>query len=143
MVPEIDSSKINAVLARLDSMDIISDSLRYCNADQFVRNMKDQEFTITVMANNSKIITADGIRTYALYDTRKAMYRCGLSGSKDGVYMENHIPSIPIHIVSFCLINGHFYGGVQAATPKTGENYTVTLKEVDPKEFKAQIALYP
>lgn len=127
-----------------DTLRMISDSIQFCNADRFMSgSINWQNFKITIVANGVTISDTDGLFTYALYDNQKSLWKCGWYGAPvNNVYSEHHIPDIPCHFVSYALIKGHFYGGVLAATPKTGENYTVTLTEVDPKEFKAQMALY-
>lgn len=129
-----------------DTISLFSDSIGFCNADRFMkRPFTYQEFKVTIVPPiGVTIAPTDELFTIALYDNQKSLWKCGWYGAPvNNVYSEGHVPNIPVHFISHVLVNGHFYGGVQAATPKTGENYTVTLKEVDPKEFKAQIALYP
>ena len=78
--------------------------------------------------------------TDALYDNYKGVWPLGLTGSfANGVYIEGHVPNIPVHFVSYGIINGKFYGGVTAATPVTGGNYTIFLSQVDPTAFKGQL----
>ncbi|MCD6012177.1 MAG: hypothetical protein K0Q79_2039 [Flavipsychrobacter sp.] len=124
-----------------DTLEIISDSFRFCNADRLgLSGWKYQTFKITIMASNATLTSTDELHTYAFYDNYKSFWNCSwYGGPVDNVYSEHHVPDIPVHFVSYALINKRFYAGVTAATPKTGENYTVTLFETDPAQFKAQL----
>jgi hypothetical protein len=137
-----DSTKhgIGYVVYNGDTITIFSDSLKFANADRFMTNPDYQKFSVTVVATGATA-SAASLLTYALYDSYKGVWP--LTASSGNVYSEHHVPNIPVHFVSMGLINNHFYGGVLAATPKTGGNYQVTLTEVKPEDFKAQInALY-
>ncbi len=121
-----------------DSITIISDSLKMCNADRFMTSPDYQSFTVTISASGA----ASGsdlsqVNAYALYDSYKGVWP--LSGISGSVISEGHVPNIPVHFAAFGLINNRFYGGVIAATPATGSNYTLTLFEVSPTDFKAQL----
>ena len=125
-----------------DTLDIVSDSLRFCNADCFMKSPNYQTFTITIAVKGASVPSQDALFTYAIYDGKKSLWKCGWYGAPvNNVYSEHHMPDIPVHFVSFVLINGKFYGGIQAAIPKTGENYTVNLTEVDAASFKASVNL--
>lgn len=119
-----------------DTISIFSDSARYCNADRFLNNPNYQSFKVNVVATGATIDAAN-LYGYALFDQYNGFWPLTtLSGT---TFDEHHVPDIPVHFVVYSLINGHFYGGVFGATPATGKTYTVTLTEVDPKDFKAQI----
>jgi hypothetical protein len=131
-----------AVVSRpfFDSLSIISDSLNWCNADRFLDTPNYQKFTVTISLNGSQGASLSAIHTYALYDSYKAVWPLGVIGSySNGVYHEEHVADIPVHFAAFGLLNNRFYGGVVAATPKTGANYTISIAEVDPAAFKAQL----
>lgn len=121
-----------------DSFHVISDSLRYWNADKFMNNPNYQKFTVYLVGTN---VTIDGtsLYSYVLYDGVRALLKIYNGQTTIPVV---HVPDIPCHFISYGLINGHFYGGVIGATPQNGEKYTITLTEVDPADFKAQLALY-
>ncbi len=131
-----DSGKNREVYYTKDSLGILPDSLNYTNADRFLTNPDYQSFNVTVNASGTTI-NSNTLYTYALYDNYKGLWP--LQNASTNVYSEHHVPNIPVHFVSFCLINGHFYGGVLGATPKTGSNYSISLTEVKPDDFKAQI----
>jgi hypothetical protein len=126
-----------------DSLEIVSDEIRFCNADAFGK-MNWQKFKITIVAEGATIPASADLVTYAVYDGQKSLWKCGWYGAPvNNVYSEHHIPDIPVHFVSFIVIDNVFYGGISAATPKTGENYTVTLKKRDATAFKAEVAALP
>ncbi len=140
--PKRDSS-IGVIVYNGDTITIISDSIKERNADRFLSDPDYQSITISVSASGSVILDATTkINAYALFDNYKAVWPVGFyhTGSyTNGIFKENHVPDIPTHFAVFGLINNRFYAGVTAATPKTGENYTVTLTETDPAAFKAQL----
>jgi len=140
---KIDSSSHN--IAQIigpggDTLSIISDSLKECNADQFMTAPNYQTFTVTALVTGATVPGSSGVFAYALYDNYKAVWPLGWIGSyANGVFTEQHVPNIPVHFVVFTLIGGKFYGGIIGATPVTGNNYAVTLTEVDPVVFKGQV----
>ncbi len=122
-----------------DSLDIISDSLHECNADQFMTSPDYQNFNVTIAVTGA-VLGSNHVFGYTLYDTYKGVWPLGEIGSySNGVFNEMHVPNIPVHFAVFTLINNRFYGGVTAATPASGSNYNVTLTEVDPVAFKGQL----
>jgi hypothetical protein len=126
-----------------DTISIISDSLHWCNADKFLTAPNYQHFKVTIALTGTTITSSSAIKAYALYDNYNGLWPLGFGSRTDNVYSEEHVPDVPVHFVVFGVVNSRFYGGVTAATPKTGGNYTVTLTEVDPLAFKGQInALY-
>jgi hypothetical protein len=124
-----------------DTLSIISDSLNYCNADRFMTPYPNyQTFTVTIAATGATITSTTALYAVTLYDTYKGVWPLGYIGSySNGVYTEKHVPNIPVHFAVFGVINGHFYGGVTAATPVTGSNYVVTIAQVDAAAFKSQL----
>lgn len=120
-----------------DTVRMICDSFNYWNCDHFMSTPNLQKFKVTITSSTADISKLTYERTYVLFDKQNGVI--GLYDYTKNVYNVSNIPSVPVHFVSFGLIDGHFYGGVWGATAKTGENYTVTLTEVDPKDFKAQI----
>ncbi len=122
-----------------DTLNIVSDSLRLCNADQFMTSPIYQTFTVTIAVTGATL-PSTGVFGYTLYDTYKGVWPLGRIGSYSaGVFTEMHVPNIPVHFVVFTLINGKFYGGTLGATPATGSNYTVTLTQQDAVAFKTQL----
>jgi hypothetical protein len=122
----------------LDSLGIISDSLGMANADQFMTSPAYQAFTVTV--KGATVTSSAVLYGYTLYDNIKALWPLGRIGSyANGIYTETHVPNIPVHFVVFGYINNQFYGGTSGATPLTGNNYNITLSQVDPAAFKAQL----
>ncbi len=133
----IDTGKLWAATHKNDTLSLMSDSLHYCNADKFLTNPNYQIFKV------SPVLSAPGtggsaiIYGYALFDNQNACWP--LTNFSGGTFIETHIPDIAVHFVAFCVIEGRFYGGISAATPKTGHTYTVTLTEEEPVTFKAKI----
>jgi hypothetical protein len=123
-----------------DTISIISDSFEFCNADRLgLSSWSYQEFTITITTPGATIQDS-ALTTFALYDNFKSLWRCGWYGAPvNGIYSEHHLPNLPMHFISYALINNKFYAGVTAATPVTGGNYTVVLTETDPASFKGQL----
>jgi len=120
-----------------DTVNIISDSFKYFNADKFMTTYNYQHVTVTISANGTTISNQLLITAVVLYDNYKGVWPLGHPLNYS--LRTDHIPDIPVHFAVFGLINNRFYAGVTAATPKTGENYTVTLTEADPAAFKAQL----
>ena len=124
----------------IDTISIISDSLRQCNADQFMTAPNYQTFKVTVVVTGATLSPTTEVKGFTLYDTFKGAWPLGCIGSyANGVFTEQHVPNIPVHFAVYTLIDNKFYGGVLAKTPVTGANYTVTLTQVDPVAFKGQL----
>ncbi len=140
IMPTKDSSNYNAGFVEIgaDTLSIISDSLKMCNADAFITDPNFQTFSVTATCIPS--FGTNKIYGYALYDDYKGVWPLGLIGHYlNGVFTEQHVPNIPVHFAVFTLINGNFYGGVLGATPTTGSNYTVNLTEQVADSFKAHL----
>jgi hypothetical protein len=139
-IPKDSTPSSRAIVYNGDSITIISDSIKYANADRIMNEASYtyQDFHVVLSAPGSvNIISAPKLNAFALYDNYKFFFP--LRYYADGVFNEDHVPNVPVHFVTFGVINNRFYAGVTAATPKTGENYTVTLTETDPAAFKAQL----
>ena len=137
-----DSLPSGAIIYNGDTIVIISDSFGKCNADRFLTSPNYQTFSVTVSMPTNITYDSTKFRGMALYDNYKGLWPLGDRMHADynhKVYTEKHIPNVPIHFAIYGLQNNRFYAGVTAATPKTGENYTVTLTETDPAAFKAQL----
>ncbi len=139
--PALDSAHYNFVFTvSTDTLGIISDSLRRCNADMFMSSPNYQAFTVTAAVGGVTINTSDKVFGYTLYDNYKSAWPLGYIGSYSaGVFSETHIPNIPVHFALFTFLGGKFYGGTLGVTPTTGSNYTVNLVETDPVVFKTQL----
>ncbi len=124
-----------------DTLGIVSDSLRVCNADAFMHPIPNyQTFTVAINVINGTLPASTQVFAYALYDTYKGVWPLGFVGSyANGVFTERHTPNIFIHFVAFALINGKFYGGINSLTPVTSGRYTIDIAEVDATAFKAQV----
>ncbi len=125
-----------------DSISIVTDTMGYCNADQFMATYPTyQTFTVTLDAGGKAITNA--VKAFALYDTYNSMWPLGMIGSIDkGVITEMHVPSMPVHFVAATIIDGSIYAGVLGATPVTGANYTVSIHKMTQAEFKTLIDSY-
>lgn len=139
-----DTLSHNAIVYNGDTITIISDSLKQCNADRFLKPpVKYQTFTVAISISGNILLPASSqLHATTLYDNYKGIWLLGnrFYGSyNNGTFTESHVPETPVHFVAYVLIDGHFYAGVTAATPKTGERYTVTLVETDPTAFKGQL----
>jgi hypothetical protein len=124
-----------------DTISIISDSLKVCNADQFMPEPVDfQSFTVTITVTGATLPSGATVEGYVLFDNYKAVWPLGwISGYSNGVFSEQHTPNIPVHFAVYTLINNDFYAGVVSATPASGKNYTVNLTKTDPVSFKGQL----
>lgn len=120
-----------------DTLSLFSDSMMMCNADQFMTNPNYVTFTIDVNVTGATIAKDEDVYGYAVYDNQLGMWP--MMNYSSGKINENHVPDIPVHFVVFALIDGEFYGGISAATPANGGNYSVTLTKTDAAAFKAQI----
>jgi hypothetical protein len=118
-----------------DTVNLMTDSLGWCNADRFLSNPNYQTFTVTLSGasgfDNGQILG------YASYDNFPGAWP--LNGRSGNVYSENHVPDVPVHFVVYGVKDGRFYGGITAATPANGGNYTVSLSETTVAAFKAQV----
>ncbi len=132
-----DSISGGTILYNGDSVNIISDSLHWCNADRFLSNPNYQNFKVTLSITGSPTVVPASFLTYTFYDQYKGVWPMG--SPSNNVISEGHVPNIPVHLVSFGILNKKFYGGVSAVTPVTNGNYTITMSEVDPVAFKGQL----
>ncbi|MCD6012176.1 MAG: hypothetical protein K0Q79_2038 [Flavipsychrobacter sp.] len=133
---------IRAIIYNGDTVTIISDSLRYINADVFLKGKfaglyQYQKITVNVVISGITPGSLPYLRGFILVDNFKAVY----NGPFRGLDMNFNFDffNCPVHFIFYGLVNDRFYAGVTAATPKTGETYTVTLFETDPAQFKAQL----
>ncbi len=126
-----------AIIGR-DTMQIISDSLKLCNADQFLTLPNYQSFTIAVTVSGHTLAT-EAVYGYALYDLYKGVWPLYHYSTSDKKFTEGHIPSIPVHFVAFTVIDGKFYGGILAGTPLTGATYNIELTQWDPETYKTML----
>lgn len=137
-----DSLSSGAIIYNGDTIVIVSDSFQKCNADKFLSTPDYQNILVAVSVPQNISFDSTKFRAMALYDNYKGIWPLGdrMWGEyKHKLYKEFHIPNTPVHFVIYGLTNNRFYAGVTAATPKTGETYTVTLFETDPSQFKAQL----
>ncbi len=128
---------VGACIYNGDTLTILSDSLRECNADQFMTSPNYQTFTVTAAISGTTLPAGTIVNAYALYDTYKGEWP--LLDGTNGVFSEHHVPNIPVHFAVFTIVNNKFYAGTLGTTPATGANYTVTLTETDPTAFKTTL----
>jgi len=118
-----------------DTISIFSDSIGFCNADRFMPKPDYQDFNVNITGTD--VSKAHGNMTvYTLYDEYKGIWR---SAATTNTVRENHVPNIPVHFVVMGFVNNELYGGIAAATPVNGGNYTVNISKVDPVAFKALV----
>ncbi len=118
-----------------DTLGIISDSLGFANADQYMSWPNYQSFTVTASTASGIAITND-LNGYALYDEYNGLWPLARTGTK---FEEHHVPNIPVHFVVVCTIDGELYAGILGATPATGATYNVVLTKTTPAQFKTQV----
>lgn len=118
-----------------DTLSMFCDSVGYCNADRFLSNPNYQNFTVTIAGVT--IPAGTTVSATALYDNYNGLWP--MLSRNGNIVTEGHVPDIPVHFVVMLVVDGHFYGGIQAATPANSGNYTVNVTEVDPAAFKAQV----
>lgn len=120
-----------------DTLNIISDSLGWANADQFLSSPNYQEFNVNLTIAGDSIANSTKVYGFAVYDQYKGVWP--LSKRIGSHFKESHVPNFPVHFITYALLNGKFYGGILGATPATGTIYTVEMKEEDPTTFKAKV----
>lgn len=122
--------------AGIDTLVLNTDSLKLCNADQFMSSPNYQDFYVRAIGANIKDL--EDFRAYSIYDNGRGAWK--LWGSwKENVNHETHVPDIPVHFVVFGIMKGKFYGGITGATPKNGETYTVKLEQTEATDFKKKV----
>jgi hypothetical protein len=132
------------IVNKIDTIQLFSDSMQWCNAGRFISFPQYQSFKVTVNAAGNTVDASSSLIAYVMYDNHKGVWP--MTSLNGNVFSENHVPNMPVHFVAMALLNGHFYAGASAAsvTPATNGNYTLTLTEVDPYAFKGQLnGLYP
>jgi len=131
-------SASGTIVYKGDTIRILCDSLKFWNCDHFMNSSNLQKFKVAIVASGFDNSAISALFSYAIFDAQNGVMP--LSSLASGIYSVSNIPKAAVHFVSFCLINGHFYAGVSLANPATtGSTYTITLTEVDPNDFKAQI----
>ncbi len=124
-----------------DTIKLVSDSLKLCNADQFLNSPNYQKFNINASLNGINGTDITSIHGMTLYDNYNGVWPN--NNFANGSFREEHVPNIPVHFVAIALVNNRFYGGIIGITPSTGSTYNITLNEVDPVEFRTQISNLP
>lgn len=121
-----------------DTVEIISGTVGYCNADRFMTSPNYQQFNIIINTGGLDYDN-DSLTILTLYDEFAGVWPCRKSRGPGNVYQETHVPNIPVHFVAYVTIKGRVYGGILGATPVTGSSYTVTLTPTTSKALKAEI----
>jgi len=134
-VPDSTLNGRKGIVYNGDTLGIISDSIGYCNADQFMTSPNYQSFTVTATTANGAPIN-NSICGYALYDNYNGLWQMYASNK---VFSENHVPDIPVHFVVTCIIDGDLYGGILGATPANGATYNVVLSKTTPAQLRTQV----
>jgi len=125
----------NRIVYNGDTLSMFSDSLHYCNADQFMASPSYQSFTVNI--SGLTLPTSGTVWAYALYDNFNGVWP--MTHVADSTITESHVPNTPVHFVVMTIIGSQFYGGITGATPATGSTYTVTLSTMDPASFRTMV----
>jgi hypothetical protein len=134
-----DTTRFRTIVNRGDTIDIVSDSLTWANADKFLTTPNYQNFRVKV--TGLTVSEQDYVYGAALYDNYNGTWPMYYYLPDSGRFNESHVPDIPVHFVVYVIQDGKFYGGITGATPVTGGVYTVSLTYyTDPKTFKALVA---
>ncbi len=124
-----------------DTLSLNTDSLKMCNADQFMSSPDYQTFTVTLNAGGATI-SDSLVMAFALCDNFNGYWpmvgEYG-GGVTNHVISVDHVPDIPVHFVAVAIINGWLYAGILGATPSNGTNYTITLKPTTIADLKTAI----
>ncbi|MCW3120754.1 MAG: hypothetical protein JWQ38_246 [Flavipsychrobacter sp.] len=123
-----------------DTLRLICDSFDFWNCDHFMSGSYTKPKFKVVLTVTGQTADLSDFRTYAIFDKLNGLMT--LSGYTTAGYAVSNVPNLPIHFISYGLIDKHFYAGVVAATPAEGQTYTITLTETDPTEFKTTINGY-
>jgi len=139
-LPDSTFAEKNKIFNLGDTIGISSTNLTYCNADRFMTFPDYQKFWVKINVDGLEY-SEDSLLIHTFYDEYNGVW--GISSRNGGtthMYLENHIPNIPVHFVAFAIIKGNFYGAIQGATPETGATYVLDMKKTSPQEFKAKVA---
>lgn len=139
--PDTAWAQKNKIFTLGDTIGISSTTIKYCNADRFMKNpINYQKFWLQIDPDGLTY-SEDSMIINTFYDEFKGVWPMRYkNGGANHLYEEGHVPDIPVHFVVFTLIKGNFYGAILGATPKTGEIYHLKLEKVDPQDFKARVA---
>lgn len=138
-VQRADSLGGGSIVYNGDTISILSDSLQWANADRFLTSpINYQSFQVSLSVAGVSGDVPASVQTMTLYDTYKGVW--GMHAPVSSVVSEGHVPNIPVHFASYGVIGGKFYGGVIGPiTPSNGGKYSITLTQVNPADFKAQL----
>lgn len=123
----------------VDTLSIISDSLKLVNADKFYGNANLQNFNVKISANDVELSTTNRVDVFVLYDGIKTAMPIYHSSAGYLNYDVSNISNVNIHFIAFTVVRGKFYGGLLPAVPVTGASYNIILSEIDPVVFKAKL----
>jgi hypothetical protein len=127
------------VTAGTDTVAITSDSIHYNAASRNLLSPSYQAFALKVTAPITTF--SDTLVAYAVFDSLNTVWQ--MSASHNHTITETMVPNSPVHFVVFTVINGDFYAGITAATPVTGNTYTVNLTKTSPVALRVKIDALP
>ncbi|MCB0700353.1 MAG: hypothetical protein H6551_05400 [Chitinophagales bacterium] len=117
-----------------DTLKMISDKLRLCNIDKYLKIYQNELITVKVTSSGDTIPNSTPLFCYALFNNLNIAYPIYIYDLNNT--REVHLMKLPINFVAFTIINGHFYGGVVTPAQKTGTTVNIVLNKVDPAAFK-------
>jgi hypothetical protein len=123
------------VTAGTDTVVITSDSIHFNAASRNLLSPAYQSFALKVTAPITTF--SDTLVAYAVFDSLNSVWQ--MSASHDHTITETMVPNSPVHFVVFTVINGDFYAGITAATPVSGNTYTVNLTKTSPVALRQKI----
>ncbi len=135
----INDTNRGSIAALTDTVVITTDSVHYNAASRNLLSPAYQAFALQITAPLTTF--SDTIVAYAVFDTLNTVWQ--LSASHEHLITETMVPNYPVHFVVFTVINGDFYAGITAATPVSGNTYTVNLTKTSPVALKARIDALP
>jgi|GEM_PF-3114911 len=83
------------------------------------------------------------LRTYVVYDKLKTTYAMGQKpyGFRSGATVtDSFVANQPLHIVSFGIKDGFFYGGIKEATISSDSTLSLELKKMEAVDLFSQVA---
>ena len=129
-------SGIGGIFKIGDTIGLTSKNLNFANADKFLTYPNRQEVTMAINANGLKF-SRDSLMTCTFVDNLNTVipvYIIDPTAKAEGNIV---LTDMPVHFVVLGIINGNLYGGILAATPKTGLKYTVSVSKTNPLAFKS------
>lgn len=123
-----------------DSAYVINiDSLTWGNADVF---MSPTYVTCSFKVEGVTGVSETNTKAYCIFDGFNTVWPCGVNGwgsITNNIVTDNHVATIPSHILIISVIDGQLHAGSAAVTPAAGITYNVTVAPITKEALDALI----